>query len=46
MPDIFAFFQKRRIALTKQEIQAKKELCVVQATLNKLLKEEPKAKEA
>ena len=40
MADIFGFFQKRRIALTKQEIEEKKKLCGIQKTLNELLKEE------
>lgn len=40
MPDIFGFFQKRRIARTKQEIALKYKLCEAQATLNELLREE------
>lgn len=40
MLDIFGFFQKRRIKLTKQEIEEKQRLCETQATLNELLREE------
>ena len=40
MFDIFGFFQKRRIARTKQEIEEKRKLCGIQATLNELLREE------
>lgn len=40
MSDIFGFFQRRRIARTKKEIELKSKLCVVQSTLNSLLREE------
>lgn len=46
MPDIFGFFQKRRIALTQKEIKETEKLCRLQMAYNELLKEEKRIQTA